>query len=175
MSDHTINNNLIQLRCGTSIFPSQIIAFEKELASLLERIPAKFILLVDVSGQPVTVVGDHGFVDTTALGSLIAADLAASQEIARMTGEFQDFQMILREGEKSHIIISEAGKFLTFLVQFSKEVPIGWARKLIQGSAQNLMQIMDSQPTAPEIVDNSLSQQDLPDLFNDALDEIWKG
>jgi len=175
MSDLSQPTKKIKLRTGTSIFPSQIADIEREMNSLRENIPAKFILLVDVSGQVVSVIGDHTGVETTALGSLIAGDLAASQEIARITGEFQDFQLIMREGEKTHIAISEAGSLLTFMVQFSKDVPLGWARRLIQKTARDLGTIMLNPPPDPDAEEPTISGDGLSDLFNNALDEIWKG
>jgi predicted regulator of Ras-like GTPase activity (Roadblock/LC7/MglB family) len=166
----------IKLRSGLSILAPQMAAIEKELAGLLEAVPAKMILLVDTSGQLVSAAGDVREIDTTGLGSLIAGDLAASQMIARMTGEFQEFQMILREGERSHMIISEAGHHLTFLVQFSKDVPLGWARKLIQRQATILKDLADQpgQETEESAVE-FMSGGDLPDMFSGALDDIWKG
>jgi hypothetical protein len=83
--------------------------------------------------------------------------------------------MILREGQRSHIIISEAGDFLIFMVQFSKEVPLGWARKLIQNAAVDVGDLVQqSSEPAPSLSDH-LPQDGLSDLFNDALDEMWKG
>ncbi len=109
MIDDILDKPLQSFRAGFSLHPDQMAVLNHHLSRLLEDIPAKMILLVDTSGQLVSVLGDDRGMDTTALGSLIAGDLAASQEIARMTGEFQAFQMILREGEKSHIMITEAG------------------------------------------------------------------
>jgi hypothetical protein len=174
--DDQDEHDLLKFRSGLSIQPSQMAAIEKELASLLEAVPAKMILLVDTSGQLVSAVGDVREIDTTGLGSLIAGDLAASQMIARMTGEFQEFQMILREGERSHMVISEAGHHLTFLVQFSREVPIGWARKLIQRQATILKNLAEEPgPANDEPAAAFIGSGDLPDMFSDALDDIWKG
>ncbi len=94
-----------------------------------------------------------------------------------MTGEFQNFQTILREGHRSHIVISEAGDFLIFLVQFSKDVPLGWARKMIQIAAQEIGELVlkpVENEEAPKLSDQ-LDQDGLTDLFNDALDDLWKG
>lgn len=167
---------LVHFRNGLSIQPLQMAAIERELDRLLVSVPAKMILLVDTSGQLVSAVGDVHAIDTTGLGSLIAGDLAASQMIARMTGEFQEFQMILREGERSHMIISEAGPHLTFLVQFSKDVPLGWARKLIQRQATILNHLADQSYQENEAPAAAfMGSGDLPDMFSDALDDIWKG
>jgi predicted regulator of Ras-like GTPase activity (Roadblock/LC7/MglB family) len=174
MSDPTGENVKVNLRGGLSLTINQINRIHQNLSKLLENVPAKFALLVDTSGQLVTTSGDKGRIDSSILGSLIAADLAASQEIARLTGEFQDYQMILREGDRTHIIISEAGKNLAFLVIFSREVPIGWARRLIQNTAREiglLCEKMDAiSPEEPE----EAVPGNLPDLFTDALDQIWK-
>lgn len=175
MTEGYTEGSSMKFRSGLSILPSQMEPIESCLNTLLDAVPARMILLVDTSGQLVSAVGEIRNIDTTGLGSLIAGDLAASQEIARLTGEFQEFQMILREGERSHLIISEAGHHLIFMVQFSKDVPLGWARKLIQRTAATIKEIT-SQPTElPEQLTSNVLGNDLPDLFSDALDDIWKG
>jgi len=140
----------------------------------MEIVPAQYILLVDTSGQLVTTAGDKSMIDSSILGSLIAADLAASQEIARLTGEFQEYQMILREGDRTNIIISEAGKHLAFLVLFSRETPIGWARKLIQNAAKEIGAFVVQPVVATQEEQISPTEGNLPGLFNDALDQLWK-
>ena len=169
--------NWIKLRSGFSLSVNQISSIESDLRDLFNMIPAKYILLVDTSGQLVTSVGEKGNIDSAVMGSLIAADLAASQEIAILTEEYQDYQMVLREGKKTHIIITEAGKELILLVLFSKETPLGWARKLIQKSSAKISEITMIQtpvePLSSQKVESSTSE-DLPELFNNALDQIWK-
>lgn len=168
-------NDVYTLRGGLTIFPEHHQALELLLANLVQKIPARFVLLSDVSGQLISSRGDTGRINMVALGSLVAGDLAASQEIARLIGEYQDHQMILREGQTAHTFITEAGHSLALLVQVSSEVPLGWARMLIQEAARNLAEIMERapdemKPTTPEPI---LAENDLPDLFNDALDELW--
>jgi predicted regulator of Ras-like GTPase activity (Roadblock/LC7/MglB family) len=173
MADQPKTQENKKFRSGLILSRDQYNTVEKKLHTLLDMIPARFVLLVDTSGQLVSILGEHTGVEPSILGSLIAADLAASQEIARITGSFQEFQMILREGEKNHIAICEAGKEMLFLVLFGKDVPLGWARKLIQRSAQEIGAISAIQPEIPEMTEKD-SKGDLPDLFNSALDEIWK-
>jgi predicted regulator of Ras-like GTPase activity (Roadblock/LC7/MglB family) len=177
MSEEDENSGFIKLRSGFSLSVHQISLIEADLRHLYELIPAKYILLVDTSGQYVTSVGEKGGVDPAIMGSLIAADLAASQEIARLTEEYQDYQMVLREGKKTHIIITEAGKQLILLVLFTKETPLGWARKLIQKSSATIFEFTNiPQPTIKRIrsSEDTNSGGDLPELFNNALDQIWK-
>ena len=174
MVDQTGENSKINLRGGLSITVVQIKQIQKSINRLMGIVPAQYILLVDTSGQLVSTAGDKSMIDSSILGSLIAADLAASQEIARLTGEFQEYQMILREGDRTNIIISEAGKQLAFLVLFSRETPIGWARKLIQNAAKEIGALVSQSVNATQEERISPIEGNLPSLFNDALDEIWK-
>jgi len=167
-------NDIRTFRSGLSLSEKQLDLLTTILQKLLDTIPARFVLLVDNSGQIVQLKGDFGTTDTAILGSLIAADLAASQEIARLSGEYQDFQMILREGEKTHIIISEAGQSLTFLVASSNDTPIGWARKLIQKAAREIAEVSSQVDQIKQNMDVEATKGELPDLFTDALDQIWK-
>jgi hypothetical protein len=174
MTEDDQMDHSFRLRGGLSLSIPQMKSIQDSLNNLLEMVPAKYIMLVDTSGQLVCTSGDRGLIDLTILGSLIAADLAASQEIATLTGEFQDYQLILREGDKSHICIAEVAKQLALLVSFPKSVPIGWARKLIQSTSRDIGSFLsvpgpDMGEEMKEVV-----KGELPDLYNDALDQIWK-
>lgn len=176
------SNQMYQLRSGLVILPSHQKAIDKMLSSLIQKLPARFILLTDVTGQVISVRGEQGKINVVALGSLVAGDLAASQEIARLTGEYEDYQMILREGQASHTFIAEAGSYLALMVQVSHEVPLGWARMLIQQAAKELPDVLDQEPEADEATFNQLiaeqesevfEEENLSDLFDDALDDLW--
>ncbi len=174
--DPNMAKETYQLRSGVAISPAQDKEFHRLLNELLPKIPARFILLVDIAGQIVLAKGDHNQINLVMLGSLVAGDLAASQEIARLTGEYQDYQIILREGENSHMFISEAGHYLALLVQVDNDVPLGWARMLIRQTAQQLADVMVTAVAVPEEFKLSLYEEDegdLSDLFSDALDDMW--
>ncbi|MBN1666771.1 MAG: hypothetical protein JW862_06770 [Anaerolineales bacterium] len=165
----------ISLRSGTDIFPVHETALEKLLNELLEHCPAAFILLADVSGQVIMVEGQRGGMDLVALASLVAGDLAASQEIARLSGEYQSYQLILREGQKYNTFISEAGKHLLLFVQVSCQVPLGWARLLIQETARQASEVMNTPVEIVDKLDLGLDKEGLSDLFGNALDAMWNG
>jgi hypothetical protein len=167
-------NQSLRLRGGLTLSIAQMKSIQDSINKLLEMIPAKYIMLVDTSGQLVCTSGDRGLIDLTILGSLIAADLAASQEIATLTGEFQDYQLILREGDKSHICISEVASQLALLVSFPKSVPIGWARKLIQSTSKEIGSYLSTSESDMSEELKEVVKGELPDLYNDALDQIWK-
>ncbi len=169
----TYQDNGLNLRSGITIFASQDTAIDNVLRELIERCPAKLALVTDVSGQIVSAQGDRGSINLVALGSLIAGDLAASQEIARITQQYQSCQMILREGQLANTFIGEAGPYLVLFVQVSKDVPLGWARLLITKSAKLLEDIINTPPESVDNLDLGIGDQDLAESFSDALEALW--
>lgn len=165
------------LRSGLVLHPDQQKAIDKVLMNLGQQISTHFLLLVDVSGQVITSYGEQSQVDLTALGSLVAGDLAASHEIARLTSQYQPDQLILREGQTTHTFTCEAGYHLALLIQVSNETPLGWARIVIRKSAHELAKIAEN-PTTPNTAQTAATElpeleKDLSDLFDDALDDLW--
>ena len=166
------------LRTGLVLYPSQQEAIDKLLHKLVQQIPAHFVLLTDVTGQVISSKGNQENIDLVALGSLVAGDLAASHEIARLTRQYQADQMVFREGHTINTFTCEAGFHLALLVQASTDVPMGWARMAIRKAVQLLADVTARPPVekgqaanaAPEL---ALQQEDLPDLFSDALDDLW--
>jgi predicted regulator of Ras-like GTPase activity (Roadblock/LC7/MglB family) len=179
MKNHDFDEGHYTLRSGITIYPSQDKAIDQLITGLIQKVPAHFVLLVDVTGQVILAKGEQGKIDLVALGSLVAGDLAASQEIARLTGEYQDYQMVLREGHTMHTFIVEAGIHLALLVQISNDVPLGWARMLIQQAAQQLADLLSEPVVKTGQLDTSallsaaFGEEELSDLFSDALDELW--
>ncbi len=170
--------NGYNLRSGLVIYPVQQEAIEDLLTQLAQQTPTTFILLADVTGQVVSTRGGQGEKNTVALGSLVAGDLAASHEIARLTGQFQEYQMVLREGQTTHTFICEAGHYLAMLIQVSTDIPLGWARMVIRKAAQQLSEIADAPLEAPQeaeemIAELELDTGDFSSLFDEALDDLW--
>jgi predicted regulator of Ras-like GTPase activity (Roadblock/LC7/MglB family) len=167
------------------ILPEHSRKIEEQLNQLVQRVPAQFVLLVDVTGQIVGAKGSHDGINLVMLGSLVAGDLAASQEIARLMGEYQDYQIVLREGKKSHTFIADAGPYLALMVKVDEEIPLGWARMLIQQAGTNLAKIFQDVPSSssnspdpdepPPMLDMLETELDdsFSDLFDEALDDMW--
>ena len=167
--------NPTTLRCGLVLYPSQEQAIDKILVSLMEKIPAQYILLVDSSGQVITLCGKREQADPVALGALIAGDLAASQEMANLTGELQHYQMILREGSQVNTWIIDAGPHLVLMFKVSSTVPLGWTRLVIRRSAELIAQVAEV-PTNEETASPGveIDEGDFSDQINKSLDELWR-
>jgi predicted regulator of Ras-like GTPase activity (Roadblock/LC7/MglB family) len=170
-----ISNFPIEMPSGQSLHPSQDQAIERVLNDLMQKCPAQFVLLAELSGQLISTQGERGKTNLAALGALIAGDLAASQEIARLTGQYQHAQLILREGSKSTAFISEAGQQMALYMRVDKEVPMGWARLLILEASRTLAEVISTAPEDVEKLDLELSEEKLSTLIGDGLDSIWTG
>lgn len=176
MGEHNPFDSYTNLRCGITIYPAQDKEIDRVLSDLVQKIPAVFVMLTDVTGQIISVRGERGRIDIIALSSLVAGDLAASQEIARLTGEYQTYQMVVREGQRVNSFICEAGRYLVMFVQVSAEVPMGWARLLINAAGRKLDIILHTPvevEARPKL--EIKSDENLPDLFDDAFDDLLAG
>ncbi|ACF12872.1 Roadblock/LC7 family protein [Chloroherpeton thalassium ATCC 35110] len=175
----------MRLRSGISIDSSQHKKFEQVLENLLQKAPAKFILLTDVSGQVVSACGPSSQFDLIALGSVMAGGLSAAQEVAQMLGGEQEYQLVLHEGLSANTFMAGAGPDFAILVQLDKSVPLGWARMLIQEAAKKIddnCQESDYQESsdAEQIPDAKKldllgDPTNLSDQIGDSLDALWKG
>ncbi len=169
-------SSILKLRGGSTLYPAQIQAIEKLMNDLVEKLPATFAFLAEGSGQAISFVGkrssDGREIDTTALGALVAGDMAASQEIARLTGEYQAYQLVLRQGETASTFISEVGKSMALLVQVSRDVPIGWARIRIIETARQIAEAATAVSVAEE-PKLEIAEDNLQELLNSSLDSMW--
>jgi len=168
-----MTKDIIRLRCGKSIFPSQEVQIDMLLSSLVEKAPSKLTLLIDTSGQVISFNGDRGSIDLVGLGALVAADFAASQEIARLTNLYQENQMILRQGSKMNTIIHEVGRDMVLMVMVSSSIPLGWFSYLVRQTAKEIAQLVLSNNNT-EMVTLSTENELIADQFSSALDSIWK-
>jgi predicted regulator of Ras-like GTPase activity (Roadblock/LC7/MglB family) len=164
-------------RGGLRLYPSQIEAINKLMRSLVDKLPARFAFLTEMSGQEICFEGqrnlsDKGEIDTNALGALVAGDLAASLEIARLTGEHSEYELVLRQGPSGSTCISDVGKSMALLVQFSREVPMGWARIVIVQVAKKIAEAAIPIEQPQEALFDTDGDK-LNELFNNTFDTMW--
>ncbi len=169
-----MNDKALNLRGNLVLYPAQLQTIDQLLAQLIEKLPARLALLTQTSGQMVAFRAASGGahnVDSHALGALIAGDLAASREIARVTGTYEECQLVLRQGQQAHTLIAEVGTEFALLVQVSSQTPLGWARMVTLDTAKQLAQAV--QPIPAPTSEWSDTEEDLSRLIGDSLDSIW--
>jgi predicted regulator of Ras-like GTPase activity (Roadblock/LC7/MglB family) len=139
---------------------------------------ARFIAVIDRNGQPIAWTGEVPDVDRTALASLAAGNVAATEVLARMTGE-RAFSSMYHEGDRDHLHLSAVGDAGILLVAFDERSSLGLVRLRVRQFTPDLVQVfvdmsarshafragMDELAAAlPEI-----SDEDIENLFRDGL------
>ena len=169
------------LHSGLIISKKQSELIYQVLEKIVDSLPARFALLSDITGQVVGVVGDYEKMNILAISSLAVSDLAASQEIAYLTGETRENQVVIKEGEKTRMLMSGAGEKLVLLIQISNSIPLGWARLVMMKNTKILAELIESQnnqdqraESAEQDTESNFNDDAFTDLFENALDDIWK-
>jgi len=163
----------LEMPRGLHLSAAQDKVIHQILDNMLEKCPAQFILLAEISGPLISVHGEKGKTNLNTLGALVAGDLAASQEIARITGQYQHAQLILREGPETTAFTCEVGEKMVLYMRIKKEVPIGWARLIILEAGRTLLDVIAAGTDEVEKLDLDLSEEELNTLIGDNLDSMW--
>ncbi len=124
--------------------PADLVLFEEDfrrLNQILRKLrvesEASVVLLVDKNGQRIASVGDVEALDMTALASLTAGNVAATDGLARVLGE-REFSVLLHEGEKENIHVSIVGRRVILVVIFSERSSLGLVRLRVRQAAAEL-------------------------------------
>ncbi len=168
-------DNKKMLRGGFTIFSGQESAIDELTRDLDKKIQSLYIMVSDTAGQPILQRGELEKNKLLALGSLVAGDLAASQETAKIIGQYESYQLIIREGLESNLFISEIGKELILLCLVPIRTPLGWARLLVKETAKQIAEIIKTPEDEIESLDIGLDDEKLAELYGDSLNSIWNG
>jgi predicted regulator of Ras-like GTPase activity (Roadblock/LC7/MglB family) len=111
-------------------------------AKLLRDSNARFVSLIDRNGQPLTSAGHLADVDRTALASLAAGNVAATEGLARMIGE-DSFSSMYHEGDKDHLYLSTVGEVGILLVAFDERSSLGLVRLRVRQITTSMEEVFD--------------------------------
>jgi predicted regulator of Ras-like GTPase activity (Roadblock/LC7/MglB family) len=103
---------------------------------------AKLIFLVDKNGQQIAACGELESIDTTALASLAAGNVAATDSLARLIGE-KEFSILFHEGERDNLHISVVGGRVILVVIFDERSSLGLVRLRVKKGSIELATILD--------------------------------
>jgi predicted regulator of Ras-like GTPase activity (Roadblock/LC7/MglB family) len=130
--------------------PSNIVLYEAEylrLKSILvmtqRDLRADLVLLIDRSGQQIASEGPAHGIDMTALSSLAAANIAATDGLARLVGE-PEFSILYHQGKHRSIHISDVAKRFSLVVVFDESVALGMVRLRVKRATAYLEEILRS-------------------------------
>ena len=103
----------------------------RRLQSILERtqkdLRAHLVLLIDRSGHQIACEGPDQEIDQTALASLAAANVAATNGLAQIVGE-PEFSVLYHQGAQRSIHISSVAERFSLVLVFDQTVASGVVR-----------------------------------------------
>lgn len=142
------------------------------LSDIMGRTSALMVALATSDGRPVAIAGRHDGVNAAGICALAAAELAASQELARIIDDQDSCQAILLEGQRCNLMIHDVGKAMVLLVVAPRAQTIGWVRVVVREAVDGLCEV------ASQIGDRGLGEaRRAPPVsrtgIGEALDDIW--
>lgn len=107
------------------------------LQTFLYESNARCALLVDRTGQLITIAGERPHFDSTAFASLAAADFSANDQLASMIGE-QEFSSLFHQGEKDSMYLADVAKRVILVVLFDDRATLGMIRIKVRNIVSEL-------------------------------------
>ena len=100
---------------------------EAILAKMQRELRAELVMLISRSGQPIVMSGPGKNIDYTALSSLAAANLAATDGLANIVGE-REFSVLIHQGRQKSLFISDLLKKFSLVLVFDATASSGLVR-----------------------------------------------
>jgi predicted regulator of Ras-like GTPase activity (Roadblock/LC7/MglB family) len=120
----------------------EFIRIRDVISRLRTECNAKVVFLVDKNGQQIAANGELSSIDTTALASLAAGNVAATDSLARLIGE-KEFSVLFHEGERDNLHISVVGGRVILVVIFDERSSLGLVRLRVKRGSSELATILD--------------------------------
>ncbi|HMC83199.1 MAG TPA: roadblock/LC7 domain-containing protein [Candidatus Polarisedimenticolia bacterium] len=149
------------------------------IRSLISRLRveanAKIVCLVDRNGQQIAGVGDLQTLDTTALASLAAGNVAATDSLARLIGE-KDFTALYHEGEKDNLHISVVGGKMILVVIFDVRSSLGLVRLRVKRHSAELAAALERmRERSAKARSGKLGASPFADITDEDIDSLFGG
>jgi len=157
------------------LHPEEYERIREVISRLRSECNAKMIFLVDKNGQQIAAQGEIDALDTTALASLAAGNVAATDSLARLIGE-KEFSILFHEGERDNLHISVVGGKVILVVIFDERSSLGLVRLRVKRGSHELKAILEdvwSKAAAPRKAAaggspfSEITDEDIDRLFSD--------
>lgn len=139
--------------------PEGIQEINSVLQDLVDKSESNAALLVEKSGQLISLYGEVDVRNTVALAALVGGAFASTKELGRLIGE-EEFAMMYQQGRKSHIIIAALSTHDLLVVIFDDKTSIGLVKVMIKKAIDDLS----------GIVSKLRSQKEVPKSFKDLIE-----
>lgn len=156
---------------GLNLSAEQLEAIDECLSILRWETEAKYVLLADISGQFIGQKGDTRDMNTAVLSALAAGELSATKEMAKLVGEPARFKLLLHEGERHSVYLSDVDAELILVAVFRNTTPIGMVRLVTRQVVEKIRSITQQAPL-PGLANNELEDDDFAQMLVDQLDDF---
>src|SRR5579884_1957053 len=112
------------------------------LLKLMHDTNATSSLLIDKSGQVISVQGSESRSNATTLGALLAGVFSSSREVARLLNE-KDFRSIFQQGVQESIFTTMIEEQWLLVIIFDKLTHIGLVKVLSKKASDELGRILE--------------------------------
>ena len=138
---------------------------------LVKMTDACGVFLIDRNGLLITRSGDAEHVDGTALASLAAGNMAATNGIASLLGE-SEFGTLFHEGEKESVHISFMGQRMILVVIFDHRSSLGLVRLRVEQARSSFESVLSSLEN-PDVrkrssLESEITNEDIHNLLRDS-------
>lgn len=138
------------------------------LVRMQKELHAQLVLLISRSGQPIVIVGPADDIDVTALASLSAANLAATDGLANIVGE-REFSVLVHQGRQRSLFISDLLKRFSLVLVFDASASSGLVRYKCKRTTLLLEEVIrDFQRRMEE----SETVSEVPQFSDEELEEL---
>lgn len=124
------------------LYETEYEQLKRAISRLCADANAKFVFLVDRSGQQIASHGEMLNLDTTSLASLTAGNVAATDGLAHLIGE-RGFPVLSHEGERDNIHISIIAARVILVVIFDVRSSLGLVRLRVKRATAEMTSIFD--------------------------------
>src|SRR6266496_4463194 len=112
------------------------------LHKLMSDTSATSVMLLDKSGQVISVQGMNTKRNATSLGALLAGAFSSSRHIAELLGE-KDFRTIFQKGVKENIFTTMVEEQWLLVIVFDKLTHIGLVKVLSKKASDEMGRILE--------------------------------
>lgn len=158
----------------TVVLENDHVRFISVLERLREEANSKFVFLVDKSGQQIASSGELDEADPTALASLAAGNVAATEGLAQLIGE-DEFSTLFHEGHKDSLHISLISDRVILLVIFDEHSSLGLVRLRVKQRVSELETIVQEmmERTTASTSSSAASSAALAEITDEDIDALF--
>ena len=143
-------------------------ACTRACVDLVHKTEACGVFLIDRNGLLITSGGEADHVDATALASLAAGNMAATNGIASLIGE-GEFGAVFHQGASESVHISLLGERMILVVIFDDRSSLGLVRLRVDQARPAfeavLSEISERSGTDPRRVESAITDEDIDNLL----------